>query len=211
MADPAVGLAAAAHPELDDPAARLRLPRRRPGRLHDRAAGGAADRRLRHRVGRARAGQHHGHRGPAGRRRVPGADRPGHLARADGRARQRRQRRRRRAAAAGAAGACRDHHAQHGRLPQPRPRCRTAGCWWSAPRPAGSRSRRSCTAPAGRSPSPSASTSGCRGPTGAATSCGGWTPRACSTSATTRFPTCCGRATCPRCSWSAPRSGQRST
>ena len=40
VAHPAVGLAAAAHPELDDPAAGLRLPRRRPGRLPRRARGG---------------------------------------------------------------------------------------------------------------------------------------------------------------------------
>ena len=37
MAHPAVGLAAPAHPELDDPAARARLRRRRPGRLPRRA------------------------------------------------------------------------------------------------------------------------------------------------------------------------------
>ncbi len=141
-------------------------------------------------VGRAGAGQHHRHLDPAARRRVPGADRPGHLARSDGRARQRCQR---------ASPTCRSGWRRTCQPGSPRsarpttatpPSCRTAGCWWSARRPAGFRSRRSCTAPAGRSPSPSASTSGCRGLTGAATSCGGWTPRACSTSATTRFPTC---------------------
>ena len=47
VAHPAVGLAAPAHPELDDPAAGLRLPRRRPGRLPHRARGGPAARGLR--------------------------------------------------------------------------------------------------------------------------------------------------------------------
>ena len=92
-------------------------------------------------------------------------------------------------------------------LPQPRRAARRAACWWSAPRPAGSRSPTSCTAPGARSRSPSASTSACRAPTAAGTSCGGWTPRGCSTSATTRFETWCGRGTCRRCSWSARRAG----
>ena len=47
VAHAAVGLAAAAHPELDDPAARLRVPRRRPGRLPQRPAGHGDARGLR--------------------------------------------------------------------------------------------------------------------------------------------------------------------
>ena len=78
----------------------------------------------------------------AARRRVRGADRPGHLARADGGARQRRQRRAPRCRSAGAAGAGRDHHAHARRTTATPASCPTAGCWWSAPRPAGSRSRR---------------------------------------------------------------------
>ena len=41
VAFPALGLAPPAHAQLDEQAARLRLPRRRPGRLHDRSAGAA--------------------------------------------------------------------------------------------------------------------------------------------------------------------------
>ena len=212
VAHPAVGLAAAAHPELDDPAAGLRLPGRRPGRLPRRAAGGRGSSTTTPTESRgAGADRHHGHRGAASRLRVRGGDRPGHLARADGRARRGRGHVARGAAAAGRAGAGRDHLGHRGGLPQPRPTAGRAACWWSAPRPAVSRSPTSCTAPAGRSRSPSASTSGCRGPTGAATSCGGWTPPACSTSATTRSPTWSGRATCRRCSWSAHRGARRST
>ena len=95
VAHPALGLPAPAHPELDDPTARLRLPRRRPGRLpavpevvrliEDYAA----------RVGGARGDRHHGHRGPTERRRIRGAHRPGQLARADGGGRHRRDRGRR--------------------------------------------------------------------------------------------------------------------
>ena len=87
----------------------------------------------------------------------------------------------------------------------------TAGFSSSAPRQAGSRSPRSCTAPGGPSRSPSGSTSGCRAPIEARTSCGGWTRRDCSTSATTRSPTSAGPATCRRCSWSAHPSGAPST
>ena len=51
----------------------------------------------------------------------------------------------------------------------------TAGSSSSAPRRAGSRLPRKCTAPAGRSRSPSGNTSECRAPIEARTSCGGWT------------------------------------
>ena len=187
------------------------LPRRRPGRLPDRAAGGAADRGLRRGVRGARAGQHHGDLGPGGRRRVRGADRPGHLARADGGARRRRQRRRQRAARwrgrclpgsprsprrdyRNPGRAARRRGAGGRRLGQRDPDRRRA-----APlRAAGHPRRRRARPDAAHLPRPGHPVVDGR-------------RRGCSTSATTRSPTCRGRATCRRCSWSARRSGQRST
>ena len=128
----------------------LRLPRRRPGRLPRRARGGPADRGLRRGVGGAGADRHHRHLGPARRPTATwcaptGA--PGTRGRS--------------CVATGAAavaavparlapGARRDHHADRRGLPQPRPAAGRAACWSSAPRRAGSRSPRSCSAPGGR-------------------------------------------------------------
>ena len=124
MAHPTVGLAATAHPELDDPVARLRLPGRRPGRLPERPGGGAADPQLRHGVGCAGRGKHHGDLGPDGRRRVPRADRPGQLAGADRCARFGRGDGRERTRAAGAVGAGRYRDVHPGGLPPPGPAAR---------------------------------------------------------------------------------------
>src|SRR6185312_16009197 len=76
----ALGLAPPAHAQLDEQAARLRLPRRRPGRLHDRSAGRRVHRGLREGVRGARPGQHDGHRRAPRRRRVRRRDRPGDVA-----------------------------------------------------------------------------------------------------------------------------------
>ena len=104
LAHPAVGLAAPAHPELDDPAAGLRLPRRRPGRLPRRAGGGPAARGLRaESAAPVLTGTTVTSVRPDGAG-LPGAHRPGQLARADRRGGDRRDRGRRRARPAGAAG-----------------------------------------------------------------------------------------------------------
>ena len=143
VAHPAVGLAAAAHPELDDPAARLRLPRRRPGRLHVRAAGGARSSRTTPRSSPRRCG-------PTPRSpRCAGHDDgylvqtdQEHLARADGRGRQRAGRASpsvpRGCAQEVPAGITTARSAATG-LPATAtpPTCRTAGCWWSAPSASG--------------------------------------------------------------------------
>ena len=129
MAHAAVGLAAAAHPELDDPAARLRLPRYRPGRLPQRTGGHGDARGLRGCIRGAGTDRHDGDLGQGRRRRVPRADRPGNLARADGGAGLRGGHSAG-GAGAGAAGAGRDHLGHPGGLPQPgraAPRRRAGG------------------------------------------------------------------------------------
>src|SRR6476646_3928209 len=116
LAHAAVGLAAPAHPELDDPAARLRLPRRRPGRQPQSTAGRRDARGLRRRIHGAGTDRHDGDLGAGRRRRIRGADRPGQLARADGGAGLRGSDRAR-GAGAGAAGAGRNHLRHPGGLP----------------------------------------------------------------------------------------------
>ena len=85
MEDRAVGLAAAAHAQLAEPAPRLPLRRRRPRRLHDDARGHLLHRALRRRRRRPGADRHHGHRATADVGRVRRHHRSGLLERADGR------------------------------------------------------------------------------------------------------------------------------
>ena len=137
MAHPALGLAAPAHAQLDDPAARATPTRRRPGRVHDRCRGRRVDRRLCE--GGRRAGPRPTRRSrPSARRTTASSSRPtGRRGGRDGRAgaagRQRRLRARRRPTGrrrrASRAVGLPDY-----RRPEDLP---TAACWWSAPSASG--------------------------------------------------------------------------
>ena len=122
VAHPAVGLAAPAHPELDDPAAGLRLPGRRPGRLP--RASPEVVRLIEDYATESAAPVLTGTTvtvGPAGWSRLRRPHRPGQLARADRGGRDRRDRGRQRAGPAGRPGSRRDHDGDRRGLPQPRP------------------------------------------------------------------------------------------
>ena len=186
---PSVGVAAAAHPELDEPAARLAVHRPRPGRLHDRRARSPTTSTATRR--------------PRARRWCSGADvlsvRP---------VRRRLPRRRRTAGHAGPPGpswsppagatgrasrpsrpACDPalRPADPGRLPQPGGAAATAACWsWARRRPA-------CSSPTSSPRAGRRVVAGGRLAHPAApalprawTSCGGWTRWACSTAARVR-------------------------
>ena len=151
LAARALGLAAAAHAELADPAAGPRLRRAGPRRLHDERprwsrSSTASRRARRRRSGPARRSRR---RAPY-RRRVRRRDRRGHPARPDGRA----------SPAAPATGRpCRRSRpslpasmraADPVRLPQPRPARRRRRAGRRAPRRPASSSPPSCSGPAGR-------------------------------------------------------------
>ena len=197
MAHPTLGLAPAAHPELDDPPAGPGVPGRRPERIPVGTTGRRLRRRVRRGIGRAGGHPHHGDRRPAGRPRVRGGDRPGPLARTASCWRP-----------GPPAASCRPSPGVFPTGSSRSPRsstatptsCRTAACWSWVRRRAVCRSPRNSSAPAGRSRLPSATTSGCRGGTGATTSCGGWTRSASSTSGGTRWTT-----------WSGPQPAVAAT
>ena len=183
-------------PELAKPPARLRLQRRRPGRLSDRAGGHPIHRRLRQGDLGPGRNQHAGDIRPQQRHRLSGADRPRRLAMPGRRA-----------------GVGRVQHPRHSRVCRCRcryrspasppsstaipPSLRTAACWWWALRRAAPRSPMRSSARAARSICRSASTSARRACTAARISSGGWTPPACTTSAMTRSTTSRGRGGCP--------------
>ena len=79
VAQGAVGLAPPAHPELAVPPARLRVPGRRPRRLHDDARGRRLHRGLREGGRRPGADRHDGDVGAPLRARLPRHDRPGRV------------------------------------------------------------------------------------------------------------------------------------
>ena len=81
MAQRPLGFAAAAHPQLDEPAPRLVLPRPRPRRLHGRTGAGRLPGGLRRLVRGAGAREHHGRARRGVRRRPARGYRPGNLAR----------------------------------------------------------------------------------------------------------------------------------
>jgi hypothetical protein len=87
VADTAVGFAAVAHPQLDDPVAGLRIPRRGPRRLPRRVRRRGLHRGIREGDRGAGAGEHHRDLGAADRAQVCGADRSGCVACPLGRAR----------------------------------------------------------------------------------------------------------------------------
>ncbi len=124
MAHGAMGLAAAAHPQLAQQAARPHVRRRRPGRLHDRRRGRGADRPLRH--GGHGSGPHPHDGAIAARRPRRGLRRrhgPGELV---GRRRRDRVGRLQRRVGAGAAGGppAGDHLTHGARIQEPRPGAR---------------------------------------------------------------------------------------
>ncbi len=159
VAHPALGLAAAAHPELDDaacPAGTTRATTRTdtcPLRsVADLVAGYAEASAAPVRHG------HHGDRRPARRRGVRGGHRPGPLGRPH---RGPGARARPAATSPPWLGACRGWSRSRRCTTATPTSCRRGACWSWAPPPAGCRSPTSYSAPDGRSRSRSASTSGC--------------------------------------------------
>ena len=173
LAQRTVGLAAPAHPELDDPAARMDLRRRRSRRVHDRTEVAAFFRGYAALVRRTGARAHDHPPSRRTRRRL-----------------RRRHRRRRvlfdnvviatgwcdRPAIPAMAGQLSSRiHQVSPPATAARTRFPTAASWWSARPPLEFSSPTSCTTPAATSRSPSAATAACLASTGAWTSSGGST------------------------------------
>ena len=175
LADRTLGLAAPAHPQLDDAASWMVVPRPGARGLPRPRAGSFLPRGVRRLVRRAGAGQHVGRGRLASRRtlrrRVRRQHEPGDLERST------RRRRHRSVGSSPRAGRTRARRGPRGtrqRAIATPARCLRAASWWSGPRPRGCRSPTSSPGRVAMSSWPWAATPGSRVTTGGWRSSGGW-------------------------------------